>query len=149
VIRPAGPADVPALERLAGAYREELERAGRAYRGGEAAAWRTWLERRLAAGDVRLALTDGRPIGYAVWEVRRDGEPAVRELHVTDLYVEPGDRGHRHGAGLLARALDRARSDGLARMVVDAGLDERADALLDAFGFAPADDRARRVLSVR
>ena len=148
MIRPAGPADTAAIEALARAYREELERAGRAYHGGPAVAWRSWLERRLAAGDVRLALTDGRPIGYAIWEVRRNGVPAARELHVTDLFVKVGDRGHRHGAGLLARALDRARSDGLARMVVDAGTDERADALLDAFGFGPPDGDARRMLVV-
>lgn len=148
MIRPASPVDTPALERLAGAYREELTRAGRTYRGGEAAVWRTWLDRRLAAGDVRLALTDGRPIGYAIWETRRGGGTGARDLHVTDLFVEVGDRGHRHGAGLLARALDRARSEGLERIVVDAGTDERADALLDAFGFGPADEAGHRMLVV-
>jgi L-amino acid N-acyltransferase YncA len=149
VIRPAAAGDTAAIERLAAAYREELERAGRTYGGATHDNWSRWLERRLSAGDVRVALTDGRPVGYAVWEVRRLREPVVRELHVTDLFVTPGERGHRHGAGLLARALDRARSDGLERMVVDAGLDERADGLLDAFGFGPTNADGRRVLVVR
>jgi GNAT superfamily N-acetyltransferase len=149
VIRPAGPADLATIATLANAYRAELQRAGRGYHGAPDASWRGWLERRLAAGDVRLALIDGRPVGYAIWDVRRNGEPGLRELYVTDLFVELGDRGHRHGAGLLARALDRARAEGLPRMVVDAGVDERADALLDAFGFAAADGDGRRVLTVR
>lgn len=150
MIRPARPSDAAAIETLAAAYHEELQRAGRAYHGADAAAWRAWLNRRLSAGDVRVALSDTRPVGYAIWELRRApaGQPG-RALHVTDLFVTPGDRGQRFGGGLLARALDRARVDGLATVAADAGLDERGQALLDAFGFGPADEQACRWLAVR
>jgi GNAT superfamily N-acetyltransferase len=88
-------------------------------------------------------------VGYVIWETRRDPRRAGRALRVTDLYVAPGDRGQRLGGGLLARALDRARVDGLERVVIDVGVDERAEALLDAFGFGPADDDAERTLALR
>ncbi len=149
MIRPAGPADVGVLEALGAAYREELERVGRPYRGGDPATWRRWLDRRLAAGDVRVALSGGRSVGYVIWETRRDSRWPGRGLRVTDLYVAPGERGQRLGGGLLARALDRARVDGLDRVVIDVGVDERAEALLDAFGFGPADDAAERSLGLR
>ena len=150
MIRPASPADQAAIRTLAASYREELERAGAPYHGGGNGSWQSWFERRMNAGDVRVALSDGRPVGYAVWEVRRHPGRDGRELRITDLFVAPGDRGHRLGGGLLARALDRARGDGLARIVIDRGLDERAEALLDAFGFSPAGaDGFERVLDVR
>jgi predicted N-acetyltransferase YhbS len=149
VIRPAGPADTAAIEALAAAYREELDRVHRPYCGGPVEAWRSWLDRRLSAGDVRVALSDGRTVGYVIWEVRRAPERPGRALRVTDLYVAPGRRGQRLGGGLLARALDRARVDGLDGVRIDVGVDDRAEALLDAFGFASPNGDAERFLPLR
>ena len=100
--------------------------------------WRRWLDRRISAGDVRVAAEDEAVVGYIAWELRRLEQG--RALAVRDLYVRPGERGLRHGAGLLARALDRARSDGVLEIEVTAGLDdEAARALVAGAGFAPGD----------
>jgi GNAT superfamily N-acetyltransferase len=100
--------------------------------------WRRWLDRRISAGDVRVAVEDEEIVGYIAWELRR--LPDGRVLAVRDLYVRPGERGLRHGNGLLARALDRARSDAVLEIEVAAGLDDDASrALLGGAGFAPRD----------
>ena len=137
MIRPGRPGDVAAISALNTAYRRELAAAGRPEER-PADVWRRWLDRRISAGDVRVAVEDEAVVGYIVWELRR--LPAGRALAVRDLYVRPGERGLRHGAGLLARALDRARSDAVLEIEATAGLDDDASrALLGGAGFAPGD----------
>jgi len=137
VIRPGRPGDVAAIAALNTAYRRELAAAGRPEER-PADVWRRWLDRRISAGDVRVAVEDEEIVGYIAWELRR--LPAGRSLAVRDLYVRPGERGLRHGNGLLARALDRARSDAVLEIEVAAGLDDDASrALLGGAGFAPRD----------
>jgi L-amino acid N-acyltransferase YncA len=133
VIRPGRPGDVAAIGALNTSYRLELEAAGRPEERPPEV-WRRWLDRRISAGDVRVAAEDEAVVGYIAWELRRLDRG--RALAVRDLYVRPGERGLRHGAGLLARALDRARSDGVVEIEVTAGLDdEAARALVAGSGF--------------
>ena len=116
MIRPGRPGDVAAIGALNTSYRLELAAAGRPEER-PADVWRRWLDRRISAGDVRVAAEDEAVVGYIAWELQRLEQG--RALAVRDLYVRPGERGLRHGAGLLARALDRARSDGVMQIEVD------------------------------
>jgi L-amino acid N-acyltransferase YncA len=142
VIRPGRPADVAAIGALNTLYRLELAAAGRP-EDRPPEVWRRWLDRRISAGDVRVAVEDEAVVGYIAWETRRLDRG--RFLAVRDLYVRPGERGLRHGAGLLARALDRARSDGVMQIEVTAGLDdEAARALVAGSGFKAVDGRLVR-----
>jgi L-amino acid N-acyltransferase YncA len=142
VIRPGRPGDVGAIGGLNTSYRLELAAAGRPEER-PAEVWRRWLDRRISAGDVRVAVEDEAVVGYIAWELYRHDRG--RALAVRDLYVRPGERGLRHGAGLLARALDRARSDGVVQIEVTAGLDdEAARALVAGSGFKPVDGRLVR-----
>jgi L-amino acid N-acyltransferase YncA len=142
VIRPGRPGDVTAIGGLNASYRLELAAAGRSEERSPEA-WRRWLDRRISAGDVRVAAEDDVVVGYIAWELRRLEQG--RALAVRDLYVRPGERGLRHGAGLLARALDRARSDGVVQIEVTAGLDdEAARALVAGSGFERIGDQLLR-----
>jgi L-amino acid N-acyltransferase YncA len=142
VIRPGRPGDVAAIGALNTSYRLELAAAGRPEER-PLDVWRRWLDRRISAGDVRVAAEDEAVVGYIAWELRRLEQG--RALAVRDLYVRPGERGLRHGAGLLARALDRARQDGVMQIEVTAGLDdEAARALVAGSGFERVDGRLMR-----
>ena len=142
MIRPGRPADVAASGALNTSYRLELAAAGRPEER-PLDVWRRWLDRRISAGDVRVAAEDEAVVGYIAWELRRLEQG--RALAVRDLYVRPGERGLRHGAGLLARALDRARSDGVMQIEVTAGLDdEAARALVAGSGFERIDGALQR-----
>jgi L-amino acid N-acyltransferase YncA len=145
VIRPGRPGDVAAIGALNTSYRLELAAAGRPEEL-PLEVWRRWLDRRISAGDVRVAAEDEAVVGYIAWELRRLEEG--RALAVRDLYVRPGERGLRHGAGLLARALDRARSDGVLQIEVTAGLDDAAArALVAGSGFTRTDGRLVRPIA--
>ena len=148
MIRPGRPGDVAAIGALNTSYRLELDAAGRPEER-PADVWRRWLDRRISAGDVRVAVEDAAVVGYIAWELRRLDHG--RALAVRDLYVRPGERGLRHGAGLLARALDRARADGVTQVEVTAGLDdEAARALVAGSGFERIDGRLiRRIANDR
>lgn len=142
MIRPGRPGDVAAIGALNTLYRLELAAAGRP-EDRPPEVWRRWLDRRISAGDVRVAVEEEAVVGYIAWETRRLDRG--RFLAVRDLYVRPGERGLRHGAGLLARALDRARSDGVTQIEVTAGLDdEAARALVAGSGFTAVDGRLVR-----
>jgi L-amino acid N-acyltransferase YncA len=133
---------VAAIGALNTLYRLELAAAGRP-EDRPPEVWRRWLDRRISAGDVRVAVEEEAVVGYIAWETRRLDRG--RFLAVRDLYVRPGERGLRHGAGLLARALDRARSDGVTQIEVTAGLDdEAARALVAGSGFTAVDGRLVR-----
>ncbi len=142
MIRPGRPGDVAAIGALNSSYRLELAAAGRPEEQ-PLEVWRRWLDRRISAGDVRVAAEDEAVVAYIAWELR--GLEQGRALAVRDLYVRPGERGLRHGAGLLARALDRARSDGVVQIEVTTGLDdEAARALVAGSGFERIDGRLMR-----
>ncbi len=139
MIRPGRPTDAAAIHALAAIYGSELTAAGL-----EAPPldneWRSWLTRRIAAGDVRVAASGEELVGYIVWQAR--SRPTGRLLVVSDLYVRSQERGNRRGSGLLARALDRARADGLREIELADGLrDVAASALLRSFGFAASEGR--------
>ena len=57
MIRPGRPGDVAAIAALNTAYRRELAAAGRPEER-PADVWRRWLDRRISAGDVRVAVED-------------------------------------------------------------------------------------------
>ena len=133
MIRPGRPTDAASIHALAALYGAELEAAGRPAPGLDIA-WRSWLTRRIAAGDVRVAAAGEELVGYIVWQART--REAGRVLVVSDLYVRSHERGNRRGSGLLARALDRARADGLREIELADGLaDAAASALVRSFGF--------------
>ncbi len=139
MIRPGRPADAGGIGALFDAYRTELAAAGRP-EPRDTATWRRWLDRRISAGDVRVVVEEEDVVGYIAWALRAAVDRRV--LSVTDLYVLPSERGVRHGAGLLARALDRARADGVAEIEVTAGLDDdAAHGLVRSFGFVAVDGR--------
>jgi predicted N-acetyltransferase YhbS len=146
VIRPGRPDDVAALTALRAAYRAELAAAG--IDDEHEADWDGWVQRRIAAGDVRVATEHDEVVGYIGWELRRypDGR---RALVIPELFVRRGERGQRHGAGLLARALDRARGDQASEVELTVGLgDGAAHGLLSSFGFEEREGRAVRAVGV-
>ncbi len=146
MIRPGRPDDVASLTALRTAYRAELAAVGR--EDVHESDWDGWVQRRIAAGDIRVAVEHDAVVGYIAWEFRRmpSGE---RVLVVPELFVRRGERGQRHGAGLLARALDRARGDQASEVEISVGLgDGAARALLASFGFTEREGRAVRSADV-
>ena len=146
MIRPGRPADADAIGALWRAYTGELASVGDGAKRDEAT-FLAALQRRIAAGDVRIGVEGDAVVGYIVWQVRSTA--AGRSLVVTDLYVAPDERGQRVVSGLLARALDRARSDHLDEVEGMAGLDDRAaHGLMHSYGFVRRGDTLVRGLGV-
>ena len=141
MIRPGGPGDLPQLRDLKRRYELERAEVGGTAEPATSPVWASWIARRLSAGDVRVGLHGGTLAGYIVWSVRRAQTGPCRVLRVAELYVAPESRGRHLGAGLVARALDRARSEDLAGLEVEPDLyDAASRTLLDRFGFRVAPD---------
>lgn len=127
MIRPGAPLDLDQLEPLARRFREEVE-------GEElvpADRWRSWMLRRLTAGDVRVIVVDRVVVGYIVWRLRA-------RLEILELFVRPDERGRRMGSGLLARAIDAARQHGVEEIALLVGVDDpTVQAVFGTLGFRP------------
>ncbi|PAZ13294.1 GNAT family N-acetyltransferase [Streptomyces sp. SA15] len=112
MIRPATPADVPALHTLIrelAEYEKALE---------EVKATEEQLDEALfgehPAAYAHLATDDttGDVVGYAIWFLNFSTWRGVHGIHLEDLYVRPTARGGGHGKALLSE---------LARICVDRG----------------------------
>ncbi|ELS54353.1 GNAT family N-acetyltransferase [Streptomyces viridochromogenes] len=102
MIRPATPADVPAIHTLIrelADYEKALE---------EAKATEEQLHTALfgdhPAAYAHIAADDatGETVGYAIWFLNFSTWRGVHGIHLEDLYVRPTARGAGHGKALLA-----------------------------------------------
>jgi GNAT superfamily N-acetyltransferase len=114
VIRPAVPADVPALIRLI----RELAAYERA--PAEAVASEEQLRAALFDADPRVfcdvAEQDGEVVGMALWFVNFSTWLGRLGIYLEDLYVTPSRRGHGHGRALLATLARRCVERGYGRL---------------------------------
>lgn len=102
VIRPAAPADIPAIARF---IRElaEYEKAA-----DKAVATDAQLHAALFGPSPALYAhlacddTTGDPVGFAIWFLNFSTWRGQHGIYLEDLYVRPGMRGQGHGKALLA-----------------------------------------------
>ena len=119
-IRPAGPADVPALVSLMQSFYAEanfdlpIDSAARAFEV-------LLADERL--GTAWLAEEDGNAVGHLVLTVCFSMEYGGLRGFIDDLYVRPGARGHGAGARLLAAAREDALQRGVRALHVEVGPD--------------------------
>jgi GNAT superfamily N-acetyltransferase len=99
MIRPATPADVPAI---LGLIRElaEYERAAHEVRATEEAL-RAALFRDDPAVFAHIAEQDGEVAGFALWFLTFSTWRGVHGIYLEDLYVRPRHRGGGHGLALM------------------------------------------------
>jgi GNAT superfamily N-acetyltransferase len=115
-IRPAGPGDLPALQRIAAqAYAPYVSRIGR-----EPAPMTADYATDVTSGAVWVAVEDGEALGLLV--VHRRADHALLE----NVAVTPAARGRRIGAALVAHAERLAAGWGLAeiRLYTNAAMTE-------------------------
>ena len=142
VIRPATPADRPALDEQAQAlnvfeepfsYDRRLDLAG----GVESVA--TLLERTANGGALLVAEIDGAVVAHmALWFDRMP--PFVREelrdyAYLGDLFVREAHRGQGIGRALVAEAERLARARGVARILLGVLPGNPAEALYRRLGY--------------
>ncbi|MER5209991.1 GNAT family N-acetyltransferase [Streptomyces sp. NPDC002838] len=112
MIRPATPADIPALHTL---IRElaEYEKALEAAKATEDQLHEALFgERPAAYAHLAADDTTGEVVGYAIWFLNFSTWRGVHGIYLEDLYVRPTARGSGHGKALLSE---------LARICVDRG----------------------------
>ena len=89
-----------------------------------------WLETRRGRGRAALVAARGAEIaGYAALGPFRSGEGYARTAE-TSVYVATAARGRGLGAALLCALIERARRDGLHRLVAGVGADNAASLAL-------------------
>ena len=103
------------------------------------------LEARLQAFPwSRGNFADSLVAGYSAWVARRGGEligfsvvmAALDEAHLLNIGVAAAWQGQGHGARLLRHAMQQARQDGAARLLLEVRpSNARAVALYRHFGF--------------
>jgi GNAT superfamily N-acetyltransferase len=114
VIRPARPADVPALLLL---IRElaEYERAPE-----QAVATAEQLDEALFGDQPKVfcdvAEDDGEVVGLALWFLSFSTWLGRHGIYLEDLYVTPSRRGHGHGKALLATLARRCVEEDYGRL---------------------------------
>ena len=84
---------------------------------------------------------DGEVVGLALWFLNFSTWDGVHGIHLEDLFVSPGHRGHGHGRALLAALAAECVERGYSRLSW-AVLDWNADAIAtyDALGGKPQTD---------
>lgn len=133
-VRPAGPADVPALVGLMQTFYAEADFPLPA--APAARAFGTLLATP-QLGAVWLAECDGAAVGHVVLTVAFSMEYGGPRGFIDDLYVRPRDRGRGTGAALLAAAREGALDRGLRALCVETGLaDHPARGLYARAGYA-------------
>ncbi len=110
MIRPAVPADVPAIHQMM-LDLAEYER-GLAEVNATASDLRQALFGPSPALFAHVAEEDGQAVGFAVWFLNYSTWAGRHGIYLEDLYVKPGRRGAGHGRALLAE---------LARICVERG----------------------------
>ena len=114
-VRPAGPADVPALVALRSAWKgpgtPDFRRDFDAWFTREHPTRQWWIaeEAGTPVGMVNLKLVDRMP---------SPDRPATSWGYLCNLYVLPEHRGRGTGAALVQALLTSARDDGLVRVVL-------------------------------
>jgi len=132
-IRPATPADAPALAALASAFRDHLQRPV-----PTDAQFLASIEGLLAGGDAEfLLLEEGAPAGYVLLRFRHSMWASGMEATLEDLFVHPERRGRGFGRDLVAAALQRARERGCATICLDTNEHNApSQAIYRSFGFS-------------
>ncbi|GHH27749.1 GNAT family N-acetyltransferase [Streptomyces lanatus] len=112
MIRPATPADVPAIHTLIrelAEYEKALEEAKATEEQLHAA---LFGDHPAAHAHIAADDTTGETVGYAIWFLNFSTWRGVHGIYLEDLYVRPTARGAGHGKALLAE---------LARLCVERG----------------------------
>ena len=144
LVRPAGPADVPAVAALRRAWTEENAGAPVDDDGFDAA-FADWFEREAHQRLTWLAEIGSRPVGMLNLLVftrmprprSRDAAPHPgRWGYIANVYVEAGSRDAGAGRALLDAAVTYADEHGFARLVLSPS--ERSVPFYERAGFAPA-----------
>jgi L-amino acid N-acyltransferase YncA len=149
-VRPAGPADAPALAALRHDFRASL---GTPVEGRDdfVARCGAWMAGRLAGGLWRawVAEAEGEVVGTAwVQLIEKVPNPTVEAEHhayVTNVYVRPAWRGGL-GSTLVATALAWCEAEGVHSVVL--WPTERSAALYRRHGFAAPDALLERELGL-
>jgi GNAT superfamily N-acetyltransferase len=139
MIRPATPADVPAVARLIRGL-AEYERLAHAVELDEARL-RDHLFGPRPFAEVLLAEESGAAVGYALFFPTYSSFLARPKLYLEDLFVVPAARGRGHGRALFAAVARRAVDLDcwlLEWLVLD--WNEPAIGFYRALGAAPMDD---------
>jgi len=142
VIRPATPADRPALDEQAQAlnvFEEPFSHDRRLDLAGGVESVATLLERTANGGALLVAEIDGAVVAHmALWFDRMP--PFVREelrdyAYLGDLFVREAHRGQGIGRALVAEAERLARARGVARILLGVLPGNPAEALYRRLGY--------------
>jgi ribosomal protein S18 acetylase RimI-like enzyme len=131
-VRPAQPADLPAVGHLLDAFNREYD---------DPTPGPEWIAQRLgallAAGDTEVLVVGGAELdGLAVSRFRPGLWSDGLECYLAELYVVPPLRGRGLGRALLAAAIERARARGADHMDLGTSEDDvAARALYERMGF--------------
>ncbi|HTW19492.1 MAG TPA: GNAT family N-acetyltransferase [Mycobacteriales bacterium] len=135
-VRSADVDDVPQLAALRAQWREQESSAQ------FVAAYRDWFVREAAVRWWWLAVDGPAAIGMVNLKMfdrmPSPGRPPSRWGYLANLYVVPEHRDAGVGTALLTALVDRARAEGLVRIVLSPS--EQAAPLYARFGFRPATD---------
>lgn len=134
-IRPARPADIPALRELAAASHgsSRFYADGRFPKALCDEMFATWIERSCTgwADTVQVAEVDGRASGYTTGHVRENGRGEIGLVS-----VDPRAQGHGFGSKLVAASLQVLRDRGVtSTTVVTQGRNIGAQRLYQGQGF--------------
>jgi GNAT superfamily N-acetyltransferase len=99
VIRPASPADVPAIHQMI-VDLAEYERGRHEVTASEADLHRALFGERPAV-FAHVAEDAGEVAGFAMWFLNYSTWTGRHGIYLEDLYVKPGKRGGGHGTALL------------------------------------------------
>lgn len=131
MIRSAGHAELAVVGRLLDAFNREY---GDPTPGPDALATR--VGELTASGDCVVLLAGDGPDGLAVLRFRPALWSSGLECYLAELYVVPGQRGHRLGRALMEAALREARERGADTMDLGTSADDvAARRLYESLGF--------------
>ena len=134
LVREADESDVEHLARLRASWR------GQPLSADFITEFRAWFGQEQATRWWWLAVDADDPIGMVnvklFGRMPSPGRPPSRWGYVANLYVEPGRRGTGVGGSLVTAAIDRARQEGLVRLVLSPS--EQSIPLYRRHGFRPA-----------
>jgi ribosomal protein S18 acetylase RimI-like enzyme len=137
VLRPVAAADEPFLAALYASTRaEEMALAGWDTATQQAFLWQQFQAQQshyqsyFPAGEHRIVLRDGRPIGRVYHERNED------RLHLLDIALLPEERGRGVGGALMDDFLAEARAAGLAVTLHVYRFDAQVRAWYQRLGFA-------------
>lgn len=123
VVRRASSRDAWALAGLRAQWREESHGVPSGSDATFVARFSEWFESQLRAGSVAWVAEDTATVGMLVMFVHQrmpePGRDARRWGYIGNVFVHPGRRDHRIGRSLLDAAVDHARREDFARLVLN------------------------------